>query len=327
MIALLVVSREHGGEALAHGADGLRQLSQGGAIQIVFKAHRVFPAPAALPNGGKKAALDAHRLVLLGRQDLVHLPGGGSRLLHSGGKGLGHLFILAVSSVQNGEGLGAAGHLDSGAAPKVHRVQKLYETDFPCGLHMGAAAGAQVHPGNLHDSHRPGQLLFRPVGETCKFLRVGVPAPDWKILPDIAVDLGLDFRQVLLGYHAVKVDGDAVGPHVKARVVPAVTAVDDAGDHVLSRVGLHPLEPGFPVYGPGHKGSRLQRAVAEVDHFLPPLPGVQDLHVSQASRVSGLTAAFGVEGRGAEGHFIAAFCLPAGQNPGFKLPQMGVFIV
>ena len=140
---------------------------------------------------------------------------------------------------------------------------------------MDAAAGADIKARHLHDPHRPGQGPLGPIGDLLQLLGTGGPDVQGGVFPDGLIGLSLDFRQLFRRDHGVKIDDNAGLIHVEARIVAAVQPVENAGDDVLPRVLLHSDEPCLIIDLSIHGAAHGQGAVAQVDDFLPLLPGIQ----------------------------------------------------
>ena len=326
-VARPVTAAEHRRPASADPGNGIRQLPQAGAVQAFLKVEHVALSGVAFGSQGKNLPLQADDSEFQSRQLVVHPLGSQTGFQDFRGKSLGHQPILGVSLAEEPECLGSAGHLHPGTAPEIHRAEQLHQADFPGGRHMGTAAGAAVKARNLHDPHRPGKLLLRPVGYLRQLFRTGIPAADGKVRPDRLVGLRLDFLQCLLRNHPVKIDGSHIRTHVKSGVMVTVPPVDNAGDDVLAAVLLHPPEPGLPVDGSLHRLSRFQGGGTVVRHRLPPLMGIQHPDAAKDAGVSCLSAPLGVEGGGIQGNDKRILFRLAGQNLRPEGFQMAVFVI
>ena len=91
---------------------------------------------------------------------------------------------------------------------------------------------------------------------------------DGKILPDGAVGLRLQPLEVFCRDGAVKVHLHSLLAHVKAHVVVAVLAVNEAGEDMLAGVLLHQVKPPTPIDAAFCGSSHFQGAVAQVDDGL-----------------------------------------------------------
>ena len=192
---------------------------------------------------------------------------------------------------------------------------------------MGAAAGAAVVAGDLHDPHRPGKGFFRAVGDGGQLLGTGVPAPHGQILPHRPVGLLFDFRQHLRRNHPVKVDGDDVRAHVEAGVVTAVAAVQDAGDDMLPGMLLHPRKAQGVVDHPRDLRAHFQGRFTQLNHRPLPLPGAAHPDAVQGSRVPRLTAALGVKGSSRQRDLPSVCGLRAGKHLRCKAGKVRIFII
>ncbi len=141
---------------------------------------------------------------------------------------------------------------------------------------MNAAAGAAVAAGNLHDPHRPGQRPLGAVKHVRQLLRAGDPALYREIAPDGFVQFLFQGGNVLRRDHTVKIHGDKLRAHMVALIMVAVAAVDQAGEHMLTGVLLHQVEPPIKVDDAFNLGSGLQRAFAQVDHLISLFLGIPD---------------------------------------------------
>ena len=140
--------------------------------------------------------------------------------------------------------------------------QELNQPDLTGVLHVGAAAGAQVYAGELHQPHRAVDGLFAPIGEGGQRLRVGVKGPHRQIVPDHPVGFGLDGLELVLGEETVKVDGDGVVPHVEAHIVEAKLPEDQTGDDMLAAVLLHQAVAAAVIEAAGDRLPNGQRVLA-----------------------------------------------------------------
>ena len=192
---------------------------------------------------------------------------------------------------------------------------------------MGAAAGADVEAGDLHDAHRPGQRPLGAVRHLGQLLRGRIPALDGQIGPHRAVGFDFDRSQVLRRDHAVKVNGDPIRAHVETGVMVTIPAVDNAGNDMLAAVLLHPQEAAGIVDDALHRRAHLQGAAAQVHHRFTPLPGIQHGHATKGSGIGGLSAALGVKGRGIQDHFEALVRFFAGKDGGREPGQVGIFVI
>ena len=122
---------------------------------------------------------------------------------------------------------------------------------------MGAAAGAGVRLGEGDDAHLTGQCLFAPIVQGLQLFRRGVGDLDGQVLPDDFIGLLLHLLEQFRGQFHVKVDNNSVIPHVKAYIVGAGAAVEDAADDVLAGVVLHEGKAPVPVQGAGDLGAHL----------------------------------------------------------------------
>ena len=115
--------------------------------------------------------------------------------------------------------------------------------------------------------------------------------------------------------------------HVKARVVIAVAAVDDAGDNVFAGVLLHQVKTAVIIDLARHRSAGLQRPVAQMHHFFAPFLHIQHSRNSQSSQIAGLSAAFGVEGSGIQNHFKSTGRFRTAFHLCFKTCQVAIFII
>ena len=197
---------------------------------------------------------------------------------------------------------------------------------------MGAAAGAAVRPGKLHNAHLALNFFFAAVLDVCQLLGGGVGDVHRQIyLPEVPVGSLLKSGELLLGEGAVKVDGNDLRSHVEAHVLTAPEAVGQPGDDVLPRVMLHQVKAPVPVDDPGDGVPRLQGVVAGVDDFLPTVVGLQHLDPPpgglQPPGIPGLAAPLGVEGGAVQHDVEALFSLDAGDHRGLKFNQKGVLFI
>ena len=209
----------------------------------------------------------------------------------------------------------------------MHSGEQLDDADFSGGLHMGAAAGAGIKPGNPHNAHRPGKLLFGAVSHSRQLLLGGIPGFHRKVCPHSPIGHLLDFRQILRRNHQVKIDGNDVATHVKAHIVAAVPLKQKTGDDMLTGVLLHPQKPGRVVDVSFHFQTHIQRPVADMYHGFPPFPGVQHLHVIQGAGVRRLAAPFGIECGGIQKDFPAGTGLRTGQDLSPERCQVGILVI
>ena len=114
---------------------------------------------------------------------------------------------------------------------------------------------------------------------------------------------------------------------MKAGVVIAIAAVNNAGNDVLAGMLLHQVKPPVPIDAAFYHIAHRQRPVAQMDHRFSPLLHIQHLRTAEDTNVAGLSAAFGVKCRGIQRHFIAIRHRFAGDNGGTKLRHHAVFII
>ena len=88
-----------------------------------------------------------------------------------------------------------------------------------CGGGVGAAAGADVRPRDLHDPHLARDLLFASVGHPGQLLGGGAEHPDRNVLPDGPVGLQLGGPELLGREGDAGVHPDRLGADVKAHIL------------------------------------------------------------------------------------------------------------
>ena len=307
--------------------DPIGQFPNQNRFQSGFKPHHIPAAGIPRRNMVQQLPLQTGDPEFFRRQHLIHPLRRCTGLCHLGGESLGHQAVLMKDAVENMECPFAASHFHPGTAPEAHGGQELYQTHFAGGRHMDTTAGTAVSAGDLHDPHRPAQLLFGAVEHARQLLGRGIPAFDREIAPQECICFLLDLRQIPFRDHTIKIDGHHIRTHMKTHIVVAIAPVDDAGDDVLAGVLLHQVEAPLIINGAADFRAHFQRPITQMDHFFAPLLYIQNFHRTKKPQVAGLAAAFRIEGRGIQHHFPALFHAPAGKHPRGKSRTVAVFII
>ena len=314
--------------------DGVTQPPQAVRGQAVLKEEHI-PGPGVLPGQRGETVLlqgyDPGLELLIFCQQLGHRP---RRIKHLGGEEIGHLAVLLQGPAQVLEGTAAAHQLDAHPIPEFLHGQQLDQPHLGGIIYMGAAAGAAVRPGELHNPHLTGEGLLAPVADVLQLLGGGV-CNFYRLvnLPEVPVGGLLQRGELLFGEGAVEVDGDHLRPQVEAYILAAPEIVGQPGDDVLPRVLLHQVEPPVPVDDPGDLCSRLQGVAAGVDNLPVPAVDLQHLHLVegpaglQPPGVVGLAAPLGVEGGAVQNDVKPLFPLGAGEDFCLEFDDKGVLFV
>ena len=114
--------------------------------------------------------------------------------------------------------------------------------------------------------------------------------------------------------------------HHEADVVKAVFRVDEAGDDMLAAVVLHPAKTRRPVKRAGNGLIRDEGRGENVIDMLAVLLCIKDGNAVYRTRVTGLPAALGKEGRFVKLDEKASVILAAGEDAGFKVADVAVSV-
>ena len=212
----------------------------------------------------------------------------------------------------------AAGYLQPDPAFVVFGTDDFDDPHHAGALQMGAAAGAEVPAGNLHQPHRAFQSLFASIGKGFQGLRVRVPGLYRQVLLNQGVGLGLRFLQLGGGKGKVNVHPHIGLTNVKAHIVGPEQPVKGAAENVLSGVLLAVVQPPLPVNDAFHGGSRFQGLGNQVLYLSLPELYIQDFHPVQSSQVTGLAASFRKKSGLVQVHPISLFGGDASGHQGGK---------
>ena len=114
---------------------------------------------------------------------------------------------------------------------------------------------------------------------------------------------------------------------MEADVVVAEAGMDKTGDDMLAGMLLHPGKALLPVKNAFYLRADLQGLPGVVPDFSIFLMCIEDLHVAQISRISGLSAAFRKKCGLVERHLPVILFLLTGSHHRRKCGQMAVFII
>ena len=299
-------------------AEGQAQPAQAVAGEVVHKQHRLVALLHLGGGVGKHLLLQLGSPGLLGGQLVGLALGGGGQLAVFGAELRPKLRLLLQHLAEGRQGAAAAGQGNAGAALVVHGAHHLDLADLAGALHMGAAAGAAVRPGNGDDAHRALNGLFAAVGEGGQHFGGGVLGLHRQVGPDDAVGLGLGGGQPLGGDGQAGVQRGLLLADVEAHVLTAKHPVQDAAENVLAGVLLHAVQPVVHVQQALHGAADFQRRIGQVGD--DPLLGLHVQHVGpvQGAPVGRLAAAFGEEGGLVQHHLKLALLFGggAGQHAG-----------
>ena len=95
---------------------------------------------------------------------------------------------------------------------------------------------------------------------------------------------------------------------------------------MLAAMLLHQIQSSFPVDFAFHGASHSEGCIAQVANCALLFLHIQYTGIPQRAQIAGLSAAFGIESRGAEGDLIAAFYGGAGSDLCGKAAQVTVFV-
>ena len=172
---------------------------------------------------------------------------------------------------------------------------------------MDAAAGAGIKARHLHNANRPGQLPLGTVKHMGQLFLSGIPAGDGQILPDGTIGLLLNFPQILRRNNTVEIDFDHLAAHVETHIMITVTAMDDAGDDMLTGMLLHQIKTAIIIEDSFHTASDFQGTFTQMDYFFATLLHISNANTAQSTQIAGLSAAFRIK-RGCIQHNFITFC-------------------
>ena len=301
---------KHRAGAVGVLAEGQAQPAQAVAGEVAHKQHRLVAFLHLGGGVGKHLLLQLGGPGLLGGQFVGLALGGGGQLAVFGAELCPQLRLLLQHSAERRQGAAAAGQGNAGAAFVVHGAHHLDLADLAGALHVGAAAGAAVRPGNGDDAHRAVNGFFAAVGEGGQHLGGGVLGLHRQVGPDDAVGLGLGGGKPLGGDGQAGVQGGLLLADVEAHILTAEHPVQDAAEDVLAGVLLHTVQPVLHVQHALHGAAGLQGRIGQVGD--DPLPGLHVQHIgpAQGAPVGRLAAALGEEGekpRPVQGSYMPCF--------------------
>ena len=114
---------------------------------------------------------------------------------------------------------------------------------------------------------------------------------------------------------------------MKANIVIAKPPMDQAGDYMLPRMLLHPVESLLPVDSACHRSSGIQRRCRRVEDHIFPLLNIQHFDVIQIAGIGILAAPFREKGGAIQHHLILVFYRTAVQHLCLKFLPMAVIII
>ena len=144
-------------------------------------------------------------------------------------------------------------------AVKLHDPHYFDEADLARPFYMGRAAGAEVHPGDLHKARLAFDLYLAPVDVLRQFPVGRIQDLHRHISVYDLVGLPLELQEPLLVQLAVHVDRYRVVAQVESDIVKSVKVVHETGQNMLAGMVLHKRKSAFPVDPKRYAIARFER--------------------------------------------------------------------
>ena len=192
---------------------------------------------------------------------------------------------------------------------------------------MRAAAGAGVHALDADNAHIAVNLLLAPVFDIRQFLAGRYEYLNRLVAPNRLIRQQLDAMHVLLGQRTVKIHRHRFRADMKAHIVITKNAVYQTGEHMLTAVLLHHIQPPHTVYMPMHLVPDLKRRTGQMLDLAPLLVRIQNPYIIQRAVVCALSAAFRKKRGLIEYNGIAAVSFFAADNNCGKIQLIHILLI